>query len=206
MTLQNLSRRAILAGAASVPALSLPAVVAAAPERATTAPVSATAIDEATIATAPDPDAKLLALGERLKAAAAEADKLDAGSLHKACTDAADYQTLPVEVAKSRFKAMAKQNGYDDAWKKWNAASNVEHKIATAILKMPANSRVGDGVRAFAALRLNEHDVDETTEAAEVLWGMAALAGFRPPAQIAKQLRRRGIVTLANHTPSTRAA
>jgi predicted lipoprotein with Yx(FWY)xxD motif len=55
MSPENLSRRAILAGAASVPALALPAVVATAiPAVATAAPTSLTA--------APDP---VIALAER---------------------------------------------------------------------------------------------------------------------------------------------
>ena len=183
MLSENLSRRAILAGVASVPALALPAVTAAAPS------------------TAANPDAELVALGEQLKAVVAEADRLDPKPLHEACMDAW-ASSINADQA---FEEMAKQNGYHDAYEKWNAVSTAEYKIAKAILKVPANSRVGDGVRAFAALRLSDHDVDETTEAAEVLWEMAARAGFCPPASIARKLKRRA-TGAAVRAARTRAA
>jgi hypothetical protein len=62
MTLETLSRRAILAGAASVPALALPAVVAiAAPAPAATPPIAGR-----------NPDAELFELVEQYIAAYAE--------------------------------------------------------------------------------------------------------------------------------------
>ena len=73
MSTKQLSRRAILAGAASVPALALPAAVAVAlpaiVEPAGPAPAAA-------VVELPNPDAVLVALGEQLKAAAAEVARL----------------------------------------------------------------------------------------------------------------------------------
>jgi hypothetical protein len=77
-------------------------------------------------------------------------------------------------------------------WEKWNAAVGIEDMIANQIFKMQANTRMGEGVRAAAALVLND-DVEGMHEIAEVLWEMAARADFRPPSDIAKKMRRRGV-------------
>ena len=63
------------------------------------------------------------------------------------------------------------------------------HRLAKAILKLPSDSRIGDGVRAAAALAIND-DIENAYETKEVLWEMAARAGFTPPASIAKRLKR----------------
>jgi hypothetical protein len=63
----------------------------------------------------------------------------------------------------------------------------VEFKIARAILKIPSNSRVGDGIRAAAAM-VDHHDIP--CQESPMLWEMAARAGFDLPASIAKDLKR----------------
>jgi hypothetical protein len=136
-------------------------------------------------------DAELIALGEQLKAATAEADRLEkpAHRLYAACQDAARYEdkSEPRNACHARFDAKAKENGYKRAVDKWNAASKIEFKIARAILKIPSHSRIGDGIRAAAAI-VDHHDIP--TQETPILWEMAARAGFDPPTSIAKDLRR----------------
>jgi hypothetical protein len=136
-------------------------------------------------------DAELIALGERLKEASAKADELGepAHRLHAACWEAGRFEdhSEPRAECDARFTAMANENGYHRASKKWNAAVHVEFKIARAILKIPSSSRVGDGIRAAAAM-IDHHDIP--CQESPMLWEMAARAGFDPPASIAKDLRR----------------
>jgi hypothetical protein len=136
-------------------------------------------------------DAELIALGERLKEASAKADRLSepAHRLHDACWKAARYEdhSEPRDACDARFQAKAKENGYTRASKKWNAACKVEHALARTILRVPSNSRVGDGIRAMAAM-VDHHDIP--CQESPMLWEMAARAGFDPPASIAKDLKR----------------
>jgi hypothetical protein len=142
-------------------------------------------------------DAELIALGERLKEVSDEAEKRRPDAdLHEECWEAADFERANEAgenaAGHARFKAMADKNGYKAACDKWQAVCKVEHQIASAIFKMPANTRIGEGVRAAAALTLND-DVENLNEIGEVLWTMAARAGFMPPASIAKKLKRQGV-------------
>jgi hypothetical protein len=264
MSPENLSRRAILAGAASVPALALPAVVASA--AATVSPAIADekaatvaragqivdvlrsryvcagwTLDEARAAEfvrsvhlldyaeedsaefafildwmfeheqsldwllkgdvrgmictgarcSPRVDAELIALGERLKAVCAEDERLNPRKQYEAYCEA-----VPFENRKSKLteKQQAVADSYHAAYQKWNAVAHIEGELAKAICKVPANTRIGDGVRAFTALMDNRVlAASLTEEAALVLWEMAARAGFRPPAHMAKRLKRRGV-------------
>jgi hypothetical protein len=65
-------------------------------------------------------------------------------------------------------------------------------KLALAIFKIKASNRVGDAVRAAASMVLT-HDM-ESYEADEpstqLLWEMAASAGFPTPAWMTRKLRR----------------
>jgi hypothetical protein len=137
-------------------------------------------------------DAELIALGERLKAASAEADRLKPDCrLYDEAWQASGFdrklKARAKDAAWRRFEAKAKENGYSLASKKWNAAAHMEDVLAKAILRIPSNSRIGDGVRAFAAL-MKEPEAQH--EAADVLWDMAARAGFEPPSDIQKKLKR----------------
>jgi hypothetical protein len=177
----NLSRRHALrqlltaaaagaAGAASVPVLALPAVATAVP-----------------VADATSVNPQLLALGERLKAAWAKVSELDPSELYEACRKAAGFEQLGDDrteeqrkAAEHRFKVMASQNGYHRVSRKWNAACRINNQIARAIMEIPSTERMGDGIRAAAALVLND-DCENAFEMADVLWEMAARAGFTRP-------------------------
>jgi hypothetical protein len=197
MSPTELSRRAILAGAASVPALALPAAVAVALPAVveTAAPAPAAAVVEL-----PDPDAALIALGERLKPAVTEAAKLDAISkrLHEACLKASRYDDYPDRLGDVRamraFKAASKKNGYSEAAHKWSDACELRNKLADAVLKIPSNSRIGDGIHAAAAIVFNHtYMVEETAEARDFLYEMSARAGFPVPAKITRKLSRKAV-------------
>jgi hypothetical protein len=186
-----------------VPALALPAVVAvalpAAVEPAAPAPSSA-------VVELPNADAALIACGEQLKAAVAKVNKLGLDDrLYNECWKAAGFDKHPkgraLAAAIRRFDAKGKQNGYTAASDKWNAACSVEWKLARAILKTPSHTRIGDGVRAAAALSLNAGNIDHEPE--EMLWEMAARAGFPVPAEIAKRLGRKtaGAATMPKLKP-----
>ena len=113
MSSANLSRRALVAGAASVPALAVPALTA----------------------NVDNPDAELIKLGECLKAASAEVDRLKPDRcLYEAAKKAADWDDKAVDrpSASQRLEEALKQNGYRAASEKWNAAANVEWEIAEA--------------------------------------------------------------------------
>jgi hypothetical protein len=145
-------------------------------------------------------DAELLALGERLKVVSAQAKKLEPDwRLHQSAMDASGFMNIESEgernAAIKRFKSILDENRYSEACVKWNAVCSVEHRIAREILRTPSTTRVGDGVRAAAALV--EDASEPENEAAEVLWEMAARAGFPVPAEFRKVLKRRGVVTKA---------
>jgi hypothetical protein len=140
----------------------------------------------------PPIDAELIALGERLKAVTAEAAKLKPDRrLYDAAWKASGFDKKPKgranDAAKRQFEAKAKENGYSAASKKWNAVCDVKYAVARAILRVPSNSRVGDGIRAAA--QIVDGDGISCTDS-DVLWDMAARAGFDPPASIARDLRR----------------
>jgi hypothetical protein len=204
MSPTNLSRRAILAGAASVPALTLPAAVAV-PLPAVVEPVAPASA--AAVVELPNPDAALIALGKQLKQAVAKAAKLERVSerLYEACLKASRYEDYPERLggpeASREFHAMAKKNGYDAAYDKWNDACEPRNKLALAILEIPSHTRIGDGVRAAATLVDNAGDMDDVVEM--MLWEMAARAGFKPPAEIAKRLGRKtaGTATMPKPKP-----
>jgi hypothetical protein len=100
MSSTPLSRRAILAGAASVPALAVPAIAAV--------PVAELA--------SPQHDAELIALGEKLKVAWANANRLKpAQRLYSECWQAA---TAADQFDEAAFESTAQKNGYNDASKK----------------------------------------------------------------------------------------
>jgi hypothetical protein len=81
--------------------------------------------------------------------------------------------------------------------KKERSCDLPQYMASRAILKIPSNDQIGDSIRAPAALVLND-DCEGAFEMEEMLWEMAARAGFMPPADIAKKLRRRGILVASN--------
>jgi hypothetical protein len=94
------SRRSLVAGAASPPALAAGSAAAVTIEAV---PLPASVIPD-------DPDAELVALGERLKAASAETDKLNPHHLHEACPEAAGFSKRPTGKA----RAAAERRFYGD--------------------------------------------------------------------------------------------
>jgi hypothetical protein len=155
MSHTNLSRRAIVAGAASVPALALPVAAGAIP--------------------ATDPE--LIALGERLKVMMC----LKSRALHREAQRGlpqgygADEQLFAVYQEKNA------KNGGDQAYEEWNAASSELSDLAKTILDMPSADRVGDGIRAAASIALDDDDRGNAFNMADVLWEMAERAGFTRP-------------------------
>jgi hypothetical protein len=127
MSPENLSRRAILAGAASVPVLALPAVGNAAPSCAasTASPVP---LDRSST--------ELLALAEGLKP-----------------LFAAEFELKP---KLDRAYDEAKRRGYSRLYDQWNAIDKKQRKLARAILKIEPTCRIGDGIHAAAAFVLDE--------------------------------------------------
>ena len=61
--------------------------------------------------------------------------------------------------------------------RRWNAASVEQDAVARAILRIPSTDRIGDGIRAAASLALDD-DRENAYDMAEILWEMAARAGF----------------------------
>jgi hypothetical protein len=163
MSHANLSRRAIVAGAASVPALALPAAAGAGAIPAT--------------------DPELIALGERLKVMMPRVAALGLkshASYDEACAD------LPAGWARDGehmriFNERSAKNGHDRAYDAWNAASDELHILARAVLNMPSADRVGDGIRAAASIALDDDDRGNAFNMADVLWEMAERAGFTRP-------------------------
>jgi hypothetical protein len=130
--------------------------------------------------------------------AVAKATKLERVSsrLHDACLEASCYEDYAERLgdvrARRAFEAMSKKNGYSEAADKWNDAAELRDKLAQAALKIPSNSRVGDGIHAAAAMALN-NDLDDTYEIGELLQEMSARAGFPVPAKIARKLGRKAV-------------
>jgi hypothetical protein len=85
--------------------------------------------------------------------------------------DAALYRTWKERCAK---------NGHEQASTEWEAAGIEQDEVARAILEIPSLDRIGDGIRAAASLALNE-DCENAYTMADVLWEMAARAGFTRP-------------------------
>jgi hypothetical protein len=75
----------------------------------------------------------------------------------------------------SLYKKRQAETGADIAYDKWNDADKEARRIAEAILDIPSTDLIGDGIRAAAALTLDE---DCEGYGCEVLWEMAERAGF----------------------------
>jgi hypothetical protein len=163
--MSNLSRRSLVTSAAALPALALPAVAIAATE-----PLLAT-------------NPELLALGERLKVVMPLYEALKLKS-HRLAAEAQaglpDGWGLKDKYWRIYKKRSAK-NGHARARIEWNAASTELEEISRAILEIPSTDRIGDGIRAAAALALDDDTHENAFEMEGVLWEMAAHAGFSRP-------------------------
>jgi hypothetical protein len=143
------SRRAVLAGIGTAPAMSVPALASV------------------------GSNASLTALAEQLKPLLADYFEAQARShaAYEAARKISDGFDGP-----GWSKAM-KETGYDNLSDAWNALSDGTHAIAKAILEIPSMDRIGDGIHAVAAMVLNE-DMENAFEVAELLCGLAENAGF----------------------------
>jgi hypothetical protein len=153
------SRRSVIIGAAVIPALTVPAVAQ---------------IDR--------PDARLIALGERLKVLIPHAAelKLKATPLRKeAIAGLPEGWGLNDELSRI-FQERATENGYHQAYDEWSDACSELFDVARAILEIPSTDAVGDGIRAAAALAF-DHDCENASNMKNLLWDLAARAGFTPP-------------------------
>jgi hypothetical protein len=197
----NLSRRHLVTTAAALPALALAAAVPAVaiPLSAPATTASPLLPQAAAAAVMPvECSSELLGLGEQLKPLFTAWLKLKprCSRAYQVAFDQAGFAGLgdnrtekQQAEAERKFNEACKQSGYDPLYKRVNALSDKRGKMARAIYKLKANDRIGDGIRAAAALVLND-DLENGYEAEEILWEMAARAGFTPPASIAKKLRR----------------
>lgn len=144
--------------------------------------------------------AELLALGERLKALVAKRNVLEpkVSAAYQAAWDDGRKRTQKMQnAADKRFREVAKQNGYSRLADQRNALDDEMHEVARAILKIGYTDRIGDGIRAVAAMVLSD-DLDDyfsrspsVYETTEVLWEMASRANFPAPAWVTKKLKRR---------------
>jgi hypothetical protein len=165
MSKPNLTRRSLVTTAATVPALALTAIPAA-------AALSPTA------STMPPTRAELVALGEQLKPLfVAQWDFLPKlYAAYRIAVDAADYKNLGYnrteeqqKEADRRFQEAAEKFGYYKLYKQWGDLREKMYKIARSILAIEATDRIGDGIRAAAVLVLGDDDdtryeVNVTTE------------------------------------------
>jgi hypothetical protein len=163
--MSTLSRRSLVTSAAALPALAVPAVAVAATE-----PL-------------PETNPELLALGERLKVVMPlyESLKLKSRRLNgEAQSGFSDGWGLKDKYWRLYQKRRAK-NGGDRAYAEWNPVSEEQNEVALAILKIPSTDRIGDGIRAAAALALDDDDHENAFTMEDVLWEMAGRAGFSRP-------------------------
>jgi hypothetical protein len=150
------SRRAVVIGAAMIPAFTVPAVAQ---------------ID--------NPDARLIALGERLKVLIPHVAglKFKVTPLHKEAIVGMPMGWATNDELSRKFEERATANGYHHAYDEWSDACSQLFDVAQAILQIPSTDAVGDGIRAAAALAF-DHDCQNASNIKNLLWDLAARAGF----------------------------
>ena len=157
--MSNLSRRSLVTSAAALPALAVPAVAA------------------------PSTDPQLLALAERLKVLLPRATAL---RRHCARLNKQARGDLPQGFGNNEnqmriYQIRRKRNGGDKTWKEFNEVSPEMEDVGNAILEIPSTDPIGQGIRAAAALALDEHDTMNGFNMRGLLWEMAERAGFERP-------------------------
>lgn len=190
MSISTLSRRAILAGAASVPTLALPVVAAVAlAEPAIALPaVPAVSVVNSDVE-------QLIALGDQLKPLFVEWLELRP-KVHRAYDEALEaagftgFNRTDEQQAEAerRWPQARKQTGYDRLYKQLCVLDRKTNKLTRAILKIKAADRRGDGIRA-AAIIVRSDDSDNSPEVLNLLWGMAVMAGFPTPSNRMRAVR-----------------
>jgi hypothetical protein len=127
---------------------------------------------------------ELIELGERLRIAVADVAAKEAikKPLYAACWEGIDVNSsLPFPERHQIFDERAEKNGYRKAHREWSAALEVARGIAETIFDTPTNDPIGDGIRAYAALVIDERDCDNGWNMRDVLLKMAERAGFERP-------------------------
>ena len=157
--MSDMTRRSIVASAAALPALAVPAV-----------------------AQINNPDVTLIALGERLKVLMPRVAALGLKShaLHKeARAGFPNGWGMDDELLRT-FKERGAKNGYHQAYEEWSGACSELSDLAQAILDIPSTDSIGDGIRAAAALA-HDNDCENAFSMKDLLWELAARAGFTRP-------------------------
>jgi hypothetical protein len=142
---------------------------------------------------------ELLALGDQLRLLFPEWLELEpkTKALHEQAMKAAGFYELGMDrteeqqkAADAKFEKAMSQNGYRQCYDRLNVLSDKMWKLSRSILRIPADDRRGDGIRAAAVLVLDSDS--DGYEAGQLLWEMAAGAGFAVPLAVAKKMRRKG--------------
>jgi hypothetical protein len=157
-----LCRRSLVSSIVALPALAVPAV-----------------------AQVNNPDAKLIALGERLKVLMPRVAALGLKShtLNKeACAGFPNGWGMDDKLNRT-FKERGAKNGYYQAYDEWNEACSELSDLTQAILDIPSTDPIGDGIRAAAALAI-DHDFENAYNMEDLLWELAARAGFTRPEKV----------------------
>ena len=157
--MSNLSRRSLISSAAALPALAVPAV-----------------------AQINNPDVTLIALGERLKVLMPRVAALDlkSGALHKEARAGFPNSWGMDDELLRAFKERGAKNGYHQAYEEWSGACSELSDLSQAILDIPSTDSIGDGIRAAAALA-HDNDCENAFSMKDLLWELAARAGFTRP-------------------------
>jgi hypothetical protein len=158
----HMNRRAILAGAAVLPAMSIPALAG---------------------------DAELIALGEQIKVLWPLYDEAGAENHveHERARELAGFddveahRKMTIEEDKRRWKEAMEKTNYAATSEKWNGLDRQIRPLCEAALALKATTLVGVGVQAAAALYLNNFERGSMPEAEELLVSLANAAGFEVP-------------------------
>jgi hypothetical protein len=134
----------------------------------------------------PKAEPDLIALGEGLKAVNAISARFH--ELYDRCNRAAGFDKLGVnrtpqqqDAALRRFELATKNTEFRAISEQVNAVRIEQEEIVEAILKIPATDRIGDSIRAAAALVLDIEDLGNGFAMSAVLEEMASRAGFEIP-------------------------
>jgi hypothetical protein len=172
----KVSRRLLVTGAAALPALAVPTIASAGSDRAGY-PVT-------------HPDPRLLALAEELKPVWSRLCFFDPQRLAAAKEAQAESEALHLEMtgtkvgsglnatADQKFWRVSEENGYLRLADICEALFTEVIRLADAILEIPAADRMGDAIRLAAILMKYP---DDDCSYSDLLWEMAAPAGFTKP-------------------------
>lgn len=209
----NLSRRRLIVRAATI-AAAVPAAAIPLPAPALSAvlPTLAVASPSADIQRPPiaieQTSPEQLAFAEQLKPLFRQYYELRPKhyAAYQAAFDVGGFSELGMnrtenqqKEADARFEKAAKENGYYRLCGPMGALADKMEKIARKNYRTKATNRMEYGIRAAAALTLSD-DLDNSFEepspyeTTQLLWEMAAGAGFPTPLWVTKKLKRMAAV------------